>query len=81
MISHTLSARLFMPRNESLSTSVLSEYQTFLSAKIMAEEVPVVRNFSDLGRLSDVCPSPGLDFFMEWVLTSYTVGARNESSS
>lgn len=46
-----------MPRNESLSTSVLNEYQTFLLAKITAEEVPVVRNFSDLGRLADVCES------------------------
>ncbi|KAH8146402.1 uncharacterized protein LAJ45_09595 [Morchella importuna] len=54
VISHTLSARLFMPRNQSLSSSVLSEYQTFLSAKIVAEEVVIKRNFSDLGRLSDL---------------------------
>lgn len=75
MISHTLSARLFMPRNQSLSTSVLSEYQTFLSTKIITEEVPVVRNFSDLGRLSDVCSFTILNQLMKELLTSCIVGA------
>jgi len=56
VISHTLSARLFMPRNESLSTYVLHEYQTHLSTKIANEDpsCPSKRNFADLGRLTDL---------------------------
>lgn len=56
VISHTLSARLFMPRNESLSTYVLHEYQTHLSTKIANEDpsCPGRRNFAYLGRLTDL---------------------------
>ncbi|KAG0130280.1 hypothetical protein HOY82DRAFT_381950 [Tuber indicum] len=54
--SHTLSARLFMPRNESLSTYVLDEYQTHLYARIVDRNptCPCRRNFADLGRLTDL---------------------------
>ncbi|RPB05509.1 hypothetical protein L873DRAFT_798962 [Choiromyces venosus 120613-1] len=58
VISHTLSARLFMPRNESLSTYVLDEYLTHLAAKIADGDPSCSRrrrgNFADLGRLTDL---------------------------
>ncbi|CUS14951.1 unnamed protein product [Tuber aestivum] len=56
VISHALGTRLFMPRNESLSTYVLDEYQTNLSTKIADGDpsCPYRRNFADLGRLADL---------------------------
>ncbi|KAL7275634.1 hypothetical protein RUND412_001420 [Rhizina undulata] len=58
VISHTLTARLFMPKNESLSTLVLHEYIEFLSRMINAEieaghKAPK-KNFTEVGRLADL---------------------------
>ncbi|KAF8545379.1 hypothetical protein BDD12DRAFT_871658 [Trichophaea hybrida] len=52
VVSHTLSARLFLPRHDSISTSVLQEYILELLAQAQVPASP--RSYNDVGRLADL---------------------------
>ncbi|TGZ80145.1 hypothetical protein EX30DRAFT_349606 [Ascodesmis nigricans] len=59
VISHTLSARLHMPRHSSVSVSVLEEYQLSVLTQLFSTPLDLVptdslRNYCELGRLADL---------------------------
>jgi hypothetical protein len=61
VISHSLSARLFMPRHESISYSVLAEYTLSLLTTELSmnpSERPS-RSYCDVGRLADLVSEMG----------------------
>jgi hypothetical protein len=56
VISHTLSARLFMPRHTSMSGQVLQEYMHSLLVQLqsMGPDANVAKDYVDVGRLADL---------------------------
>ncbi|KAA8910130.1 hypothetical protein FN846DRAFT_570580 [Sphaerosporella brunnea] len=56
VISHTLSARLFMPRHPSLSNHVLHEYMHSLLLQLhaMPSDSTAAKDYVDVGRLADL---------------------------
>jgi hypothetical protein len=56
VISHTLSARLFMPRHPSMSGQVLQEYMHSLLLQLQSRgpDATVAKDYVDVGRLADL---------------------------
>jgi len=77
VISHTLSARLFMPRHESMSTLVLQEYIDSLLSQARRENGGAGKNYVDVGRLADLVSE--MSFLREEVdqLTAETQCPKN----
>lgn len=77
VISHTLSARLFMPRHESMSTLVLQEYIDLLLSQARRENGGAGKNYVDVGRLADLVSE--MSFLREEVdqLTAETQCPKN----